>query len=52
MSMVVLDFGNRTTNVSITGQRISTASFQLTDWNEAEGIAKKVLGKMDANLRS
>src|SRR5690349_17922066 len=47
MSLVVLDVGDNTTNVSITGQRISTNSFQLIDYNEAEGIAKQVLEKME-----
>ena len=47
MSMKVLDNGNGTTTVDISGVRNITGFMQIYDWGEPGMIAKKVFSRMD-----
>jgi hypothetical protein len=48
MSILVLDNGNGTCTVDITGTRNASGLFvQAYDWGEAGGIAKQVFAEMD-----
>ena len=51
MSILVIDNGNKTCTVDITGARNPSGVFtQAYDWGEAAGIANKVFKEMDKLL--
>ena len=52
MSIMFIDNGDGTVEVSITGRRNqSGVVLQVADWGEAKGIAKKVFAKLDQYLQ-
>lgn len=52
MSIMMIDNGDGTVEVSVTGRRNqSGVVLQVYDWGEAKGIATKVFAKLDEHLR-
>jgi hypothetical protein len=52
MSVLILDNGDQTCSVDITGRRNAHgAVLQVYDWGEASSIARKVFDRIDEQLR-